>query len=142
MKCLIVLAAIAIGCAHLPPPAPPAIGYVDLQRVADESAFGRQVAADIQAAHAREAATVAEAEKKHDHDGATMRAQLGKNDQARYAAGVTKIRSRVEEACGEVRRIRRLGEIRTKGSDSLSIENDLTDEVIKRMDAETPKGTP
>lgn len=138
MKLSIVLSILIAGCAaHLSPALPaasPEVGYVDLQRVADESAFGRRVSADIQADHAREATTVAEAEKKKDRDAPTMRAQLPKNDQARYAAGIEKVRRRVGEICDEIRVSRHLREVKVRPADVLSAEGDMTDEAIRLID--------
>jgi len=147
-----VIVAMLAGCAgRLPPPAAPTAGWVDLARVASESALGKRLADE----HAtvfksrqdeldKMSQQLAAAEKAKDKQLETMRA-VAAQKQATFQAEVTrheaqvvqKLRDAVRPVVARIAAERHLSTADVQPDGRLWSAEDLTDEVIRRLDAET-----
>jgi Skp family chaperone for outer membrane proteins len=137
LKLALVLATLALSAslAHAKQPkdiASSGIGYVNVQRIYEESEAGKKSSADLVAALQADQAFLARA-KLVDRPGLAEQAQQAA--QNRQTAAGRKLLERVKGIAAKLRADRHLAEIRTS-ADVLSADGDLTDAVIALMDAE------
>ena len=146
-----VACALLAGCAGRLQPAAPSAGYVDFARVRAESSLGRmlddghaQVARAKQAEADKTGQQLAEAEKRKDKELAAERQQAAAHiqqlqadvnqDEAQVEARL--LRS-VQPVAAAVARERHLASVDIAPAGRLWSADDLTDEVVRRLDAQS-----
>lgn len=112
------------------------IAYVDLNRVWTASQAGKSAEADLKADWDHDQDTIAAAKKTKGQDVQALQSQASQLAQNRRAIAVQRLRERVTTVATRLRAERRLHEVRLVEPQTLSVENDITDEVVKRLDAE------
>lgn len=158
MRIIPIIVLAVAGCAgRLPPPAAPtAAGWVDFARVRAGSSLGRmlddghaQVVRTKQAEADKTAQQLAEAEKRKDRDLPAERQQAAQHVQQLQAdvqQDETQVEARilraVQPVAAAVGRERRLATVDLVPGTRLWSADDLTDEVIRRLDAQTDRPPP
>ena len=165
------LALLAAVCAPLAAAEPITIGYVDMQRVIEESKLGKQAFAALQEKYAAPQAALEKEEKgilqlqqSLARDGALMsQAELDKRkaefqervsqiqrkaaqaqqelsqDQAKLGGGIIKPAQEIITELGKEKKLTAIFERSQSGILYVEADKNLTDEVIKRLDAKSPK---
>lgn len=168
--CVLALA-LAVVCAPLIAAEPITIGYVDMQRVIEESKLGKQAFAALQEKYAEPQAALEKEEKSIlqlqqslSRDGALMsQAELDKRkaefqervsqiqrkaamaqqelsqDQAKLGGNIIKPAQEIITELGKERNLTAIFERTQSGLLYVEADKNLTDEVIKRLDAKSPK---
>jgi len=168
VACALLLAAV---CAPLAAAEPITIGYVDMQRVIEESKLGKQAFAALQEKYAEPQAALEKEEKSIlqlqqslAREGALMsQAELDKRkaefqervnqiqrkaamaqqelsqDQAKLGGGIIKPAQEIITELGKERKLTAIFERSQSGLLYVEADKNLTDEVIKRLDAKNPK---
>jgi len=173
MRFAVCALALAIFCAPLTAAETVTIGFVDMQRVIEESKLGKKAFATLQEKYAQPQAALEKEEKEIlqmqqnlVRDGALMsQAELEKRkaelqerigqiqrkaamaqqelsqDQAKLGNGIIKPAREIITTLGKERKLTAIFERSQSGMLYVESELNLTDEVIKRLDAQSPKTT-
>lgn len=171
MRSALCALALAAFCAPLTAAEPVTIGYVDMQRVIEESKLGKKAFATLQEKYAQPQAALEKEEKEIvqlqqnlARDGALMsQAELEKRktelqerigqiqrkaamaqqelsqDQAKLGGGIIKPAQEIITTLGKERKLTAIFERSQSGMLYVEPELNLTDEVIKRLDAQSAK---
>lgn len=166
--------ALALVCLPLTAAEPVSIGFVDMQRVIEESKLGKQAFATLQEKYAEPQAALQKEEKEIvqlqqnlARDGALMsQAELDKRkgelqeriamiqrkaamaqqelsqDQAKLGSGIIKPAQEIVTELGKERKLTAIFERSQSGMLYVEEDRNLTDEVIKRLNAKNPAPKP